>query len=223
MKKKFKKLLPYILIVIAVLLLGIVISVVLQFNFKGEKYNLDDPNKPVEEKTYSLDNQSSMSEDEIDYLINNKRDDMMNFFEPIRYYRLSDIDSNASEEDDEKYMVLTDNFTDNLKLFVTNNLYEKLIKNFEVLKTEDNKVYYKVSKDEFTPLHSFSAIAKFDYTILESHPIFANDEIIESIIRLKICDDEIYDLCRRDDEYDFKLVKQENDWLIDDIGYNFDE
>ena len=218
MKKKFKKLIPYILIVLAIILLGIAISVVLQFTFKGEKLNLDDPENPVEEKVYTLDNQSSMNEDELDYLINHKRDDMMNFFDPIRYYNISDIDETYTEEDNEKYMVLTSEFTDNLRTYVTDNLYQKLVRNFEVLKTENDIIYYKVSKDEFKPLYSFSAIAKFDYTELEAYPIYASDERIDSIIKLKICDDEIYDLCRRNDDYNFSLVKENEEWLIDDIG-----
>ncbi len=223
MKRNLKKLIPYILIVLAIILLGIVISIVLQFTFRGEVIDLSDPETPYEEKTYHLDNESDMSEDEIVSLINSKRDEMMAFFDPIKYYNLTDIDPSFSAEDNEKYMVLTDEFTNSLRFLVTSNLYEKLVRNFEFLKIENNVNYYKVSKDEFTPLHSNSAIAIFYYTDLETHPTYANGNKIESVIRYKICDDEVYNFCRRDEEYKFVLVKDGSEWFIDDIGVPFDD
>lgn len=222
MKAKLKKLLPFILIFLAVILLGVVISVVLQFKFKGEVINIDDPNKPVEENKYTLVNESEMEEEEITTLIVNMRDSMAEYFNPIKYYIISDVDPSYSEEDNNKYMVLTEEFTDNLKFFTTLNLYSKLTANFELLKTENEHIYYKVSKDEFTPLHNESALNIFDYTEMEVHPIYASDEKIESIIKYKYCE-ENEDVCRRDDDYNFVLIKEDNNWLIDDIGYNFDE
>ena len=221
MKAKFKKLLPYILIILAVIILGIVISVILQFNFRGENIDLRDPEKPVEEKTYNFINNSSLNEEEIKKIIESKRTDIISFFDPIPYYNLSDIDSSFTKEDDEKYMALTNEFTENLKLLVTTELYDKLTSNFEFLKEENNTIYYKVLKDEFTPLHSYSAIAIFNFLDKEIHPTFANDEKIESIIRLKNCDDN--NICIRDDEYKFVLVNEDDNWFIDDIGYSFDE
>ena len=223
MKRNIKKLIPYILIVLAIILLGIVISIVLQFTFRGEVIDLSDPETPYEEKTYHLDNESDMSEDEIVSLINSKRDEMMAFFDPIKYYNLTDVDPSFSAEDNQKYMVLTDEFTNSLRFMVTSNLYEKLVRNFEFLKIENNINYYMVLKDEFTPLHSNSAIAIFDYTDLETHPTYANESKIESVIRYKICDDEVYNFCRRDEEYKFVLVKDGSEWFIDDIGVPFDD
>ena len=217
MKKAFKKILPYLLIVLAIILLGIAITVVLQFNFKKEKLQLDDPNNPVE-KNYNLDNQSDMSDDEIEQLVNYQRDDLMNFFDPIKYYKISEIDETYDEKDDEEYMVLTNEFTDNLKMLVTEDLFDKLTTNFEELKEEDNITYYKVDKDEFIPIRSYSAVAKYDYSILESHPIYASNDKISSIIVLKICNDEITELCRRNDEYQFELIKEDEEWKINDIG-----
>ena len=223
MKAKIKKIIPYILLVLAIIILGIVISVVLQFNFKGENVDLRDPGKPVEEKTYNLVNESLMSEEEISNIVENKRNEIINFFDPIKYYNLSDIEPSYSSEDNEKYMVLTNEFTDNLQKIVTIDLYDKLTANFEILKEEENTIYYKVLKEEFTPLHSNSAIAIFNFLDREIHPTYANDERIESIVRLKICDDVEYNICRRDDDYKFVLVNEDNNWLIDDIGYSFDE
>ena len=223
MKAKFKKILPYILIVLAVILLGIVISVVLQFNFKGENIDLREPSKTEGEKQYNLVNESTMNEDEINNIIESKRDDIIGFFNPIRYYNISDIDPSFNKDDDEKYMVLTNDFTDNLKLLVTGNLFNKLTSHFETLKVEDNTTYYKVYKEEFTPLHSNSAIAIFDFLDKEIHPTYASNKKIESIVRLKTCSDPIYKICSRDDEYKFVLVKENNDWLIDDIGIGIDK
>ena len=219
MKAKIKKIIPSILLVLAIIILGIVISVVLQFNFKGENIDLRDPGKPIEEKTYNLVNESLMTEEEINNIIESKRNDLIDFFDPIEYYKISDIDSSFTSLDDEKYMVLTNEFTDSLQKLVTLDLYSKLTTNFEFLKEEENTTYYKVNKNEFTPLHTNSAIAVFNFLDKEIHPIYVNDEKIESIVRLKICDDVEYNICRRDDEYKFNLVNEDNNWLIDDIGY----
>ena len=223
MKTKLKKIVPYILIVLAVILLGIVISVVLQFTFKGEVISMEEPEPPISEQKYTLVNESKMDEQDITDLVVNMRDDMVNYLNPIRYYTITDIEPSYSEEDNEKYMVLTDDFTDNLKFLVTTNLYNKLINNFEILKTENNKVYYKVSKDEFNPLFNNSALNIFDYTNMEIHPIYANEDKIESIVKYKYCDKENSDLCRRDDDYNFNLVKENDTWLVDNIGYKFNE
>lgn len=223
MKSKLKKLVPYILIVFVVILLGIVISVILQFTFKGEVVDFEEPESPISEKKYTLINDSKMKEEDITDLVVNVRDDMVNYLNPIRYYTITDIEPSYSDEDNEKYMVLTDDFTDNLKFLVTTSLYNKLINNFEILKTENNKVYYKVSKDEFNPLFNNSALNIFDYTNMEIHPIYASEDKIESIVKYKYCDKENSDLCRRDDDYNFNLVKENDTWLVDDIGYKFNE
>ncbi len=223
MKVKIKKIIPYILLVLAIIILGIVISVVLQFNSRGENIDLREPGKPIEEKTYNLVNDSLMTEEEINNIIETKRNDLISFFDPIKYYNLSDIEPSYSSEDNEKYMVLTNEFTDNLQKIVTIDLYDKLTANFEILKEEENTTYYKVLKEEFTPLHSNSAIAIFNFLDKEIHPTYANDEKIESIVRLKICDDVEYNICRRDDDYKFVLINEDNNWLIDDIGYSFNE
>ena len=223
MKRKIKKLIPYILIVLAITLLGIVISIVLQFTFKGQVIDLSDPETPFEEKTYELVNESDMTEEEITNLIIDKRKEIMNYFSVIRYYNISDIDSFYTESDNDVFMVLTDEFADNLRFLTTWNLYEKLTRNFEVLKKENNTTYYKVLKNEFTILHNNSAIAIFDYTEMETHPIYASDEKIESVIRFKICDDKVYNFCRKDEEYKFILIKEDNEWLVDDLGADFDD
>ncbi len=221
MKAKIKKIIPYILILLAVIILGFVVSVILQFNFKGENIDLREPEKPVEEKKYNFVNESLLEEDDIKKIIESKRDDIISFFNPIPYYNISDIDSSFTKEDDEKYMALTNEFTDNLRLLVTTDLFDKLTSNFEFIKVDGNTMYYKVSKEEFTPLHSNSAIAIFNFLDKEIYPTFASDEKIESIIRLKNCDDN--NVCRRDDEYKFVLVNEDDNWFIDDIGYSFDE
>ena len=139
MKAKLKKLVPYILIILAVILLGIVVAVVLQFNKKGENIDLRDPVKPVEEKTYNFVNNSSLDEIEIMNIIESRRDDIIGYFDPIKYYKLTDVEPSFTEDDNEKYMVLTNDFTDSLKFMVTSTLYDKLTANFEILK-EDNGV-----------------------------------------------------------------------------------
>ena len=118
-------------------------------------------------------------------------------------------------------MVLTDDFTDSLRFLTTSNLYSKLTRNFELLKVVNNVSYYKVLKSEFTSLHSNSAIAIFDYNEMEVHPLFASDDKINGVIRFLICDDKVYNFCRRDEEFSFALVKEDNNWLVDDLGFDY--
>ncbi len=221
MKRKIKNLVPYILIVLAIILLGIVISVIFQFTFRGQVIDLSDPEAPFEEKKYELVNETDMSSDEIVDFILAKRKEIMEFFNLIRYYNISDIEPLYTKEDDEKYMVLTDDFTDSLRFLTTSNLYSKLTRNFELLKVVNNVSYYKVLKSEFTSLHSNSAIAIFDYNEMEVHPLFASDDKINGVIRFLICDDKVYNFCRRDEEFSFALVKEDNNWLVDDLGFDY--
>ena len=118
-------------------------------------------------------------------------------------------------------MVLTDEFANNLKRFVTLDLVTSLTKNFEILNTIGDTIYYKVSKDEFNPLHDQSAIANFNYTGIEFFPTYADDELIESVVRFKQCPDN--DTCRNYEDYDFTLLYTDEEWLVDDIGVNFNE
>ena len=165
MKRKLKKLVPYILIIIGVALLGVVLAGVLQFTYKDEMP--DDPSDPepqVQEpiiKTYNFTNESNMTKEQV-------------------------IDETYTEEDNEKYMVLTDEFANNLKRFVTLDLVTSLTKNFEILNTIGDTIYYKVSKDEFNPLHDQSAIANFNYTGIEFFPTYADDELIAVIMKIMI-------------------------------------
>ena len=99
MKRKIKNLVPYILIVLAIILLGIVISVIFQFTFRGQVIDLSDPEAPFEEKKYELVNETDMSSDEIVDFILAKRKEIMEFFNLIRYYNISDIEPLYTKEE----------------------------------------------------------------------------------------------------------------------------
>ena len=220
MKAKFKKIVPYILIILAVILLGIVVSVVLQFSFKGEVIDLNDPISPVEEEKYDFVNESEMNEEEITDLISNMREQLINNLNPIHYYNLIEVDPSSSEEDNEKYMVLTNDFVDKLRLYVSLNLLDSLTDDFDLIKEEEDTLYYKVSKEKYNPLFNDSSLNIFNYTDMEIYPIYANNRKVESIIKFKYCNSEI---CQRDDDYQFNLIYEDNNWIIDDIGYSSNE
>lgn len=211
-KIKFKKFLPYILIVGGVGLLIIVSVVVMHFYDEGHFYT-DRPDMP---DSYELDNQSSMMYEEIMNIVLSKRDEMISYFHPLHYYNLSTIDSSSPTSLDDIYMVLTDKFILGLSNFATSSLASSLTSDFEEIKSDDDAIYYKVLKMEFDELHVDSALAIFNYTNMEIYPTYASDTEIKSMINFQICESD--DKCRRDDWYEFDLVNESGKWLINNIG-----
>ncbi len=210
MKEKFKKMLPYILIVGGVLLLIIVSIVVMQFYSLGERLGYSKMHHD-----YSFVNESSYSKADIEDLITSKRDDLIRVFNHINYYRLSDIDSVYTSSDDDIYMVLTDDFITKLGSYVTPSLLSYLTRDFEAMETDYDGNFYKVLRSEFDYLHLESALAIFNYMDMEIYPLHATSDEISSMINFRICED---DFCKRDDVYEFVLEKVNDDWLVSSIG-----
>ena len=115
-------------------------------------------------------------------------------------------------------MVLTNEFTDELASYTTAKLYQELTKNFEVLKKENDTIYYKVLKTAFNNLHNTSAIAIYNYTNLTIYPTYASESKINCMINIQLCEEKNNEECRRNEYYKFEIIKENGEWKINDIG-----
>ena len=212
MKKELK---IGIIIIVIICLLALVLTVAIQFNFKGE--NIKDEYIPSKEEKQSLVNDSEYSDEEIKTIIENTRNKIIKFFEEAKYFNISDISSDYSSQDNEEYMALDEEFLNNLHALVTDELYTSLTQQVELLTTLDNKIYYKAPRKLYEDLFYESAMATLNTNNQEIEPLYADNENINSIVKIQICEENEYNLCRRDDHYIFDLKKVNDDWKINSL------
>lgn len=146
-----------------------------------------------------------------------KRTELIQFFKDAKYYNISEIDSTYKEEDNKNWMVLDKEFLTKLHSYITDDLYAKLTSPIEELKTEEDKAYYKTPHDTFENLFYESAIASLETNHQEIVLIYASESQVSARIKIQICEENKYNLCRRDDEYQFSLEKENETWKINSI------
>lgn len=197
-----------------VILFGVLLITVMSFRRDRENIdmNLDDP----EEETIVFQNNSSMTEQEIRELVEEKRIDLKNFFENAQYYTPSEVSRDHTPEDDAYYIVIDDTFLNALQNLLTETLYQSYFSQFQpVTKREDINIsenLYIGSKEIFENINIDSAIAMLDVSeellVLES----ATDEAINAYENIRYCNDE--GVCVRDEFYHLNLQKENNKWKI---------
>ncbi len=217
MNNKMKWILP---ILIGILLVNIFIMI-LKFQGKIEIHNNSNNNENITEEEvvdpYAFHNESSMTIETVYDLILGKREELLKFFDNTKFYLLKDLDENSTEEDQEKYIVIDNEFISGFQKYITDNLYKQITKEVVLIKTIDNLSYYKVLKEGFEKLLSESSVATVETNSQEIYPILARDDMIYGLIKIKNCEDNA-NTCSRDDEYRITLVKENDNWIIDDIG-----
>lgn len=207
-------------ILIGILLVNIFIMI-LKFQGKIEIHNNSNNNENITEEEvvdpYAFHNESSMTIETVYDLILGKREELLKFFDNTKFYLLKDLDENSTEEDQEKYIVIDNEFISGFQKYITDNLYKQITKEVVLIKTIDNLSYYKVLKEGFEKLLSESSVATVETNSQEIYPILARDDMIYGLIKIKNCEDNA-NTCSRDDEYRITLVKENDNWIIDDIG-----
>ena len=208
------------LIVLGVVVLFIlIILVVFQFQHESENVTIDDRN-PETEEVVVFENNSDYTEEEIRTTTENLRQALKDLLTNVEYYKISEINSTYTPEDDEKYMVIPETFFVRLQELVTEELYLTYwnkatpITKDEDLAIEDN--LYQVPISIFDETYSHSAIAVNDVNTEELILKSATNERIEASEKIKICNEE--DICARDDEYTLVLEIEENTWKIAQIN-----
>ena len=207
-----------VLIIVVASLLGLVLIVGMHFQETGNDVIIEKDNHEDLTNEIIFVNNSSLSEQDIRVLVEEKRTALKDFFREAKYYNISDVSSEHTKEDNDKYIVVGESFLNTLKDLLSIDLYGDYWNEFTEIvpkPTVDLKErVYKARKDLFDDLYSNSAIAMINLTeeilLLEK----ATDETITSLINIKLCEEDSNDFCKRDEKYYFILNKVEDTWKI---------
>lgn len=213
LRREWKKIAVALLLIVLFVLVALTI-----FKFQKESEDVfeDYTNNPSEEIVFQ--NSSDMSEQEIRQLVEEKRNTLKSFFENAKYYNISEVSSEYTKEDDEKYIVIDENFLNQFHTYVTDDVYgyywdqlTEITPDQDVLLTSR---IHRGPKTMFDSVYSDSAIAMINVNeeILELES--ATNEKIVSIINIRLCPDGEDAICSRNDHYRLILEKVENDWKI---------
>ena len=197
-----------------VILFGILLVTVM--SFKRDRENIDMNLDDSEQDTIVFQNNSSMTEQEIRELVEEKRITLKNFFENAQYYTPSEVSLDHTQEDDAYYIVIGETFLNTLQQLLTETLYQSYFAQFQpVNKRGDINIsenLYIGSKDIFENINLDSAIAMLDVSeellILAS----ATDDTIIGYENIRYCNDE--GVCVRDENYSLNLKLENGEWKI---------
>lgn len=200
---------------------GILFIIVLLgvMSFTRKKENIDYTEEPSAPEEIKFTNASDMTESEIRELVEEKRTNLKNFFHDAQYYNIGDVSENHTSEDNDDYMVVNEDFLNELKTLLSSRAYDDYYQYMEEIeKRSDINIkgtLYMVPRDLFDRIYITSAIPSYDvseeYLILES----ATNERIKARENIKLCNDE--GICSRDDVYELDLVKEEDTWKVDEF------
>lgn len=217
-KKEWLKIIAFLAVFAA---FSIVIIRVVSFERIKDDVTIETPiidnNKKEEEITF--ENNSSLEESEIRKLAEEKRENLKQFFENTKFYKISEVSRDFTSEDDDNYIVLDANFFADFKAMVTETIYNNYWKQFtkvnkrnDILVEED---LYVAKKGIFDDMYYESAIAINDVTEEKIILKKATDKEIDAYINIKYCEDD--NTCVRDELYHFDLVQINDEWLIADF------
>ena len=198
-----------------IVLFGLIILTT--FNFQSNREDVLEDLTTNEPEEIIFQNSSDMSESDIRMLVEEKRITLKEFFENAKYYNISEISSEYTKEDDEDYIVVDEEFLNEFRMLVTEDVYgnywDELI---EITPDSDvllNSRVYRGPKNLFDSIASESAISLYNVNeeilILESA---TNDKIV-AMENIKLCPEDT-EICSRNDFYRLILEKEEDTWKI---------
>lgn len=217
-KKEWLKIIAFLAVFVA---FSIVIIRVVSFERQKDDVTIDTPviDDTKKDEGISFENNSSLEENEIRKLIEEKRENLKQFFEDTKFYKVSEVSKDFTSEDDDNYIVLDTNFFDSFKTMVTEAIYvhywnqfAKVNKRSDILVKED---LYVTKKGIFDDIYYESAIAINDVTEEKIVLRKATDKEINAYINIKYCEDD--NACVRDELYHFDLIQINDEWLIEDF------
>jgi len=187
------------------------------FNFTKEKENIfiDTPDQEVE---HNFINNSSMSEQEIRLLVENKREELKQLLANIEYYKISEVAEGYQQSDDENYIVIKESFLNTFKSYVTEDFYQLYYNELtEITKRQDVLIEEKLFSGPstlFDTLYVESAIAMKDVNEEILILVKANDQRIEAKENIRLCQENDNKNCSRDSKYSLVLEYIDDDWVI---------
>ncbi len=187
------------------------------FKFQSNHEDIIEDLTDNESEEIVFQNSSDMSERDIRILVEEKRTTLKQFFENAKYYNISEISRNYTKEDDEKYIVVDENFLNEFRTLVTEEIYGRYWDELtEITPDTDalvNSRVHRGSKELFDTIASDSAISLYNVNeeilILESA---TNDRIVARE-NIKLCPEEL-EICSRNDFYRLILEKDQDVWKI---------
>lgn len=217
-KKEWLKIIVFVAVFVA---FSIVIIRVVSFERKKDDVTIETPiiDNTKKEEEITFENNSSLEESEIRKLVEEKRENLRQFFENTKFYKISEVSRDFTSEEDDNYIVLDANFFADFKAMVTETIYNnyweqftKVNKRSDILVEED---LYVAKKGIFDDIYYESAIAINDVTEEKIVLGKATDKEIGAYINIKYCEDDT--TCVRDELYHFDLVQINDEWLIADF------
>lgn len=213
-KREWKKI---ALIILLIILASLIILTIFNFDQEQKEYNLDNDITETNNEI-KFNNVSDMEEKEIRELVESKREELKEFLKNLKYSNISEVSSDHTKEDDDKYMALTESTLNELKSLLTNNFYSEYWNEVKEINQKPNidltERIYEAPITLFDDIYINSALAMEEVTeeilILKS----ATNEKIESIFNIKKCSENNPNICERDEKYNFVLELEENHWKI---------
>lgn len=200
------------------LLLLFVLTISFHF-FKEEQVDKNINKEPVvlpEVDDLEFANESSLSVDEIWDIVEEKKGALRNLFYDSKVYEPHEIDPlNYTVSDNERYVVFDGNFVKVLNELVTEEIYNKIINEFILIKDQ----FYIADSDIFDSIYLYSAIAEIEVISSETRLVIANDEVINASVLIQVCEDEDTE-CNDNFSVPFELTKVDNIWKISSFERN---
>lgn len=213
MKKEIVKI---ILLVVVFFLLGMVLVSTVHFAKEGV---IEVPSKEEDNitETESYPNTSSLSEEELRNLVEQKRSEFKELIMNLQYYNYKDIVNTVSDEDNEKYYIVPEGFLDKVRDLFTSIAFNQITEDVTEITPDANiKVgkVYKLKKDIIDTITNQSAVSFHNVSEeLLTLKSATNYQIIADM-NIKLCDMNESLNCTRDDHYVFVLEKEDNNWKI---------
>lgn len=138
----------------------------------------------------SFQNDSSLSIEEINNLIESKLTNLRELFYESKVYELREIDSSKSLEENEEYIVFDSIFLNKFSSLVIDELYYKYFQTMTLLKEEPGKKFYMAKKNIFENIYLDSVIAS-NSNCDDFRLIIANDKKIQASVTLSFLDSEM--------------------------------
>ena len=154
-------------------------------------------------------NTSSLSEEEIKLMIQSKKEELRTLFYESFIYQLKEIDAKKTDEENEKYVVLDEQFLRKLETLVVETIYYDIFNKMTLLKNDVNHTYYMMEKNAFDSIYLDSAIAEIEIESSSFRLISATDEKINASVTIYLEGNE--DSCVN---YPFELVKLNGEWKV---------
>ncbi|MBR1818419.1 MAG: hypothetical protein IJ772_06160 [Bacilli bacterium] len=217
-RKEWQKVVAIIGIVI---LFGMILLTAYHFVREPEVVNIEDTPASEEKPTQKFENLSSLSEEDISMMAEDKRIELRDYLASVPAYNVSEAFEGFTSEDDQEYMAIGSSYLEQLHELITDDFYNEI---FEQLETGTMRPTVAVpeplyiAKTNIFDSYLFkSAISLGEYNQEELILKKATDDQIDMVENLRYCREDAPDVCMRNDSYAYVLQYERGDYRISKI------